>query len=98
MEYVVAGEYSLAVDGDVRVAGVFAADSQDNVTGPHRAGGPPIDIIETNSVPTKKASFGRDELDIVAPQLMTHDIDLVLDHPVGADQEILHRDVLLDGV
>src|ERR1700756_103402 len=98
MESVVAGEDSPAVQRDVRVAGVFAADGQNDVMGPNGAGGPPIDIVETNGVPTEKARFGPYELDVVAPQLMTHHIDLMLDHPVGADQEILHRDVLLDGV
>src|SRR6516162_11054757 len=29
---------------------------------------------------------------------MAGHIELVLDHPVGAEQQILHRDVLLDGV
>jgi hypothetical protein len=29
---------------------------------------------------------------------MAGDVDFVLDHPVGAEQQILHRDVLLDGV
>ena len=98
MKNVVAGEDPPAVERDVRVAGVFAANRQNDVTGPNRAGGPPIDIIETNGVPTEKARFGSDQLDVIASQLVAHHVDLMLDHPVGADQEILHRDVLLDRV
>ena len=29
---------------------------------------------------------------------MAHHVDFVLDHPIGADQQILDRDVLFDGV
>jgi len=55
-------------------------------------------MVEVNGVRRHKGRRRSDELDIVAHQLMTGDIDLVLDHPVGAKQQILHRDVLLHGV
>ena len=45
-----------------------------------------------------KEAVARDEFDIVAHQLMAGDVEFVLDHPVGAEQQILHRDVLFHGV
>src|SRR5215469_8734809 len=89
---------NVLVKRNMRIASRFRPDGNDNVARGDGARRPPVDMIKTNGIGSNKGSFRGDELDIVAPQLMAHDVDFMLDHPVGADQEILDRNMLLDGV
>ena len=98
IEDVVAGEDAFAVERDVRSAGVFRPGGDDDFARLDRARTGAVDIVEADRVGRGKGRLGRKQFDIVAHQLMAGHVDLVLDHPVGAKQQVLHRDVLLDSV
>ena len=57
-----------------------------------------VDVVQLHGVRIVERSCCADQLHAVARQLMPDDIDLVADDLVGAEQQILDRDVLLDGV
>ena len=98
LQHVVTGENPLSIERDMRVAGGFRPGGDDDLLCLDRAGGGAVDVVEADGVRRDKGCRRRDQLDIIAPQLVAGDVDLVLDHPVGAKQQILHRDVLFDGI
>ncbi len=98
LQDVVAGENPLAIERNVRRTGGFRPGGDDDLFCGDRAGRSAVDIIEAKSVGRHEGCRRCDELDIIAHQLMAGDVDFVLDHPVGAKQQILHRDVLFDGI
>jgi hypothetical protein len=98
LQYVVAGEDPFAVERDMRVASGFRSGCNHNLPDFNRARGGGIDIIKAHGIGRHKRSCRRDDLDIVAHQLVTADVDFVLDHSICAKQQVLHRNVLLHSV
>ena len=45
-----------------------------------------------------KRSFGAENFNVIAHQLVARHVHLMADHVVGAEHQVLHGDVLLDGV
>src|SRR6202022_3824082 len=89
IEDVVAGEDALAVERDMRVARGLRSGGNNNLLYFDPAGAGAVDIVEVNGVRRDKGCRRSDQLDIIPHQLMTGDVDLVLDHPVGAEQQVL---------
>src|SRR6516164_4564324 len=98
LQDIVAREYSVTVERDMRSASSLRTRSDDDLACLDDARGGSVDVFEANGVWRDKRGRSSDELDIVAHQLMAGHVELVLDHPVGAEQQILHRDVLFHGV
>src|SRR5262245_30502714 len=98
MENVVAGKDPVPVEWHVRVASIFRSDRDHDVARRDRARRVTIGMVEADRIRPDKRCLRRYQLDIVAHQLVTHDVDFVLDDTVGADQQILYRDVFFDGV
>src|SRR5262245_41399826 len=59
---------------------------------------PPVQVVHPDRVGTHKRAFGGDHFDVVADQLVASHVDLMAYHPIRAEQEVLHRDVLLDRI
>ena len=95
---VVTREDSVAIEGDMRSAGGLRTGGDDDLPRLDGARAGAVDVVEANGVRRNKRGRCRDELNIVAHQLVAGHVELVLDHPVGTEQQILHRDVLFHGV
>jgi hypothetical protein len=98
-EDVVAHENPLAVERDVLVPRGGGAGGNDDELRTDlflsvRAG----EELEIERVRPGEGRLGPNDLDAVAGELMTRDIDLVTDDVGGAEEQIAHRDVLLDAV
>jgi len=98
LQDVVTSENPFAVERSIRGAGSFRPGGNDDLFCRDRAGDSGIDVVESKGIGANEACRRGDQLDTVAHQLVAGDVDFVLDHPVGAKQQILHRDVLLDGI
>jgi hypothetical protein len=98
LQDVVAGEDLLAVERDMAVARRLGAGCDDDLVRRDRAGGGAVDVLEPQLLRPAEHRGRRDQLDPVAHQLVAGHVDLVLDDLVGAHQQVLHRDVLLDRV
>src|SRR6516162_7780340 len=82
---VVAGEDPFPIERNVRIAGGFRAGGDDDLPGPEGARAGAVDILKANRVRRDERCCRRDNFHIIAHQLMAGHIELVLDHPVGAE-------------
>jgi len=85
-------------EGDVWVAGRRGASSDDDVGGAYVALPPAVHVSDPEGMRPHKRAFRGQHFDAVAHQLVARDVNFVADHMVGAEQQVIHRDVLLDGV
>src|SRR5262249_31123336 len=103
-EDVIATADLLAVEGDVFLARDFGARGDNNVRGRHIAHGAgaaavgAVDLGQPNQVRLDEGRLGGEDLDLVAHQLVARYVNFVTDNVVGAEQQVLHGDVLLDRV
>ena len=82
---VVAGEDPFPVERNVRIARGFRAGGDDDLPSSEGARAGAVDILKANRVRRDERCCRRDNFHIIAHQLMAGHIELVLDHPVGAE-------------
>ena len=96
---IVADEDALPVKRDARIAAGTGADGQHDVGRRYVALSASVaDQVQADRMGIDKCRLGVDQLDAVAQELMAGDVDLVADDVLGAEEQVAHRDVLLDCV
>jgi hypothetical protein len=95
---VVAGEDVLPVEGDVRVARSVGAGCHHDHLGADVVVPVAVGVGQSQRVRAREGCLGGEDLYPVAHELVAGHVDLMADHVVGAEEQVLHRDVLLDAV
>ena len=101
LQQIVAATDAVPVEGNVRVAGGLGS------CGDHDAGGGDLArglwsaldrVQQPQRVRVPELGAGVEDIDFVAHQLVARHVDLMADDVLGPELQILHGDVLFDGV
>ena len=95
---VVAREDAPSVEHDALVARGRGAGGQNDVRPADGLSAVAVGVLDLDGVRIDEGPVAVEDVDVVAQQLMPHDVGLVAHHLVGPEDQILHADVLLGGV
>ena len=96
LEQAIAGENGFAIKRDIVWFGDGCANGDDDVARGHFVFAFFVEEIEMHRVLIDEGRDAGEELDTIALQLMFVDFDLVANDMVGAQQQVVHGDMLLD--
>ena len=98
LQQAVAGEDILSVEGDMIWLGDCGADGDQDIARRQLVFAFLVDEMHMHGMVIDDGGDAGDQLDAVSLQLHLVDFDLMADDMVGAHQQVVHGDVLLDGV
>jgi len=97
-QQIIGCEDAFAVATTIRITDRRRTDRDHNMGGRHLLSHAFLEQIEANAMRIDERRTGVEDVDVISQQLMACDVDFVVNDLIHAEQEIPHRDVLLDGI